>query len=162
MADINKDGGFMMVEDQIGTLSIEGLSSLTTHSAVKHLSDDCCASVYLGETLTYDVVVKRHPDLDQVVWRKTITRSTSQATVLTCVDPPETNQSDKTGSGSNNVVIVETNGTEANGLICPVLATFVGNSSSGQVSDDVGASYTCDPKHSVFFLSWQWVLLTKL
>ncbi|BFZ00538.1 hypothetical protein BsWGS_03577 [Bradybaena similaris] len=137
MANINNGGGKSNAETEIGSLSIEGLSGPTTSGGVKNVTHTSCTSVYLGETLKYDVVVRRCPTMDASLWTKQVSRMVSQAVILPCSNLVSEALPGHKITGSP-VIIVENNEDETapNGLLCHILATFVGNSNTGSSNED--------------------------
>ncbi|XP_059160404.1 uncharacterized protein LOC131943990 [Physella acuta] len=129
MEDININKS-VTSENEIGTVSIEGFCnhpSLTFNIN----KPDYHAPVYIGETLKYDVVIKR-ANKDEGAWKLQIVQIAGQATIVPSTfsstvsgDTPDSSQNRKIADSKKTTLT----SNESFGLVCPVLATFFGTSS---------------------------------
>ncbi|XP_013067716.2 uncharacterized protein LOC106055807 [Biomphalaria glabrata] len=149
MADVNKNTNFYengSTDDKIGYASIEGISNHPTLHAGLHrtLASEYQAPVYLGETVSYDVVLKRFNHTNADEWKRLISRVANQAIVVPAEPQPVPAQLHKCDKINENVsrtddtqkITIKTEESSNDGIICPVLATYSGISSSLNQSQD--------------------------
>ncbi|XP_035829503.1 microtubule-associated protein 11 isoform X2 [Aplysia californica] len=151
--------------DDIGVLSLEGFGSQGSQTSSRNPQDGISSSlplssVYLGETVRYEIVVSKHPSVrESSSWKKLISTISSQAVIVPLLSKQGTDStviSERVERKSETCGPVKESGTASrvgtknssvdnpnptnNGLLCSVLATFVGSTGSVSSSEEKDSS----------------------